>query len=149
MSTDHVPDRLAVDKRLIGAELRPDQQWRRRASRRLLAVVYSEGVQRGRISVERMVDLLSTTPARLFGLNTRARSRWARTPTLSCSIRRSGARSPKRELHHTSDFTPYEGMAASGLVSSVLVRGEFVIRDGHFVGRRGFGQFQERRLTWR
>jgi hypothetical protein len=31
----------------------------------------------------------------------------------------------------------------------VLVRGEYVIRDGHFVGRRGFGKFQERHLSWR
>jgi hypothetical protein len=31
----------------------------------------------------------------------------------------------------------------------VLVGGEYVIRDGHFVGRRGHGQFQERQLTWR
>jgi len=53
------------------------------------------------------------------------------------------------ELHHTSDYTPYEGMPAAGIVRSVLVRGEYVIRDGHFVGRRGFGQFQERQLTWR
>jgi len=42
------------------------------------------------------------------------------------------------------NFTPYEGLATSGLVRSTLVRGEFVVRDGHFVGRRGFGQFVER-----
>jgi dihydropyrimidinase len=53
------------------------------------------------------------------------------------------------ELHHTSDYTPYEGLAASGIVRSVLVRGEFVIRDGQFVGRRGFVRFQERQLRWR
>ena len=39
-------------------------------------------------------------------------------------------------------------MASTGSVRSVLVRGESVIRDGHFVGRRGFGKFQERQLTW-
>ena len=47
-------------------------------------------------------------------------------------------------LHHGSDYTPYEGMAVSGAVRSVFVRGRAVIRDGAFVGRRGFGQFQER-----
>jgi hypothetical protein len=31
----------------------------------------------------------------------------------------------------------------------VLLRGEFVVRDGHFVGQRGFGRFQDRRLAWR
>jgi dihydropyrimidinase len=53
------------------------------------------------------------------------------------------------ELHHTSDYTPYEGMPVTGGVVSTLVRGEFVVRDGHFVGRRGYGHFQERRLAWR
>ena len=47
-------------------------------------------------------------------------------------------------LHHTSDYTPYEGMAISGAVHDVLVRGADVVRDGAFVGRRGFGQFVER-----
>jgi dihydropyrimidinase len=51
------------------------------------------------------------------------------------------------ELHHTSDYTPYEGRATSGLVRSTIVRGEFVVRDGHFVGRRGHGRFQERHLA--
>jgi hypothetical protein len=40
-------------------------------------------------------------------------------------------------------------MPAAGIVRSTLIRGEYVVRDGRFVGRRGFGQFQERHLTWR
>ena len=48
------------------------------------------------------------------------------------------------DLHHTSDYTPYEGMSVIGAVRDVLVRGEAVIRDGEFVGRRGFGRFLER-----
>ena len=67
VATDHVPDRLAVEK----------QTWRASFDRisnggpgieTLLAIVYSEGVAGGRIGPERMVDLLATTPARLFGL---------------------------------------------------------------------------------
>jgi dihydropyrimidinase len=49
-------------------------------------------------------------------------------------------------LHHTSDFTPYEGMPVRGAVRSVLLRGEPVIREGLFVGRRGRGRFLERAL---
>ena len=60
----------------------------------LLALLYGEGVARGRITVERMVDLLATTPARLFGLATQGRaSRSAATPTSSCSTRRPAGRS--------------------------------------------------------
>jgi len=50
-------------------------------------------------------------------------------------------------LHHTSDFTPYEGMEVPGSVRTVLVRGTPVIRDGAAVGARGHGRFVERSLN--
>lgn len=148
VSTDHVPDRLAVDKR----------NWRESFDRisnggpgieTQLAIVYSEGVQRGRITVERMVDLLSTTPARIFGLNNKGAIEVGRDADVVLFDPQERRTITQPELHHSSDYTPYEGMAAAGIVRSVLVRGEYVIRDGRFVGRRGFGQFQERQLIWR
>ncbi len=147
VATDHVPDRVAVEK----------QSWRESFDRisnggpgieTLLAIVYSEGVARGRISIERMVDLLSTTPARLFGLPLKGAIEVGRDADLVLFDPTERRTLSATELHHTSDYTPYEGMAITGWVRSVLVRGEFVIRESHFVGRRGYGQFQERRLTW-
>jgi dihydropyrimidinase len=147
VSTDHVPDRIAVDK-----------DWRAPFDQisnggpgieTLLTVVYSEGVQRGRITIERMVDLLSTTPARLFGLDSKGSIEVGRDADLIIFDPQERRTITQSELHHTSDYTPYEGMAAAGMVRSVLVRGQHVIRDGHFVGRRGHGRFQERRLSWR
>jgi dihydropyrimidinase len=148
VATDHVPDRRAIEK----------QSWRESFDRisnggpgieTLLSVVYSEGVAKGRITIERMVDLLSTTPARLFGLVRKGAIEPGRDADLVLFDPAERRTLTARELHHTSDYTPYEGMAVTGGVVSVLVRGEFVVRDGHLVGRRGQGQFQERRLTWR
>jgi dihydropyrimidinase len=148
VATDHVPDRASVEK----------QTWRESFDKisngapgieTLLTIVYSEGVSKGRISVERMVDLLATTPARLFGLNNKGAIEVGRDADIVIFDPAERRTLTARELHHTSDYTPYEGMAISGGVVSTLVRGEFVVRDGHFVGRRGYGQFQERRLTWR
>ena len=48
------------------------------------------------------------------------------------------------DLHHTSDYTPYEGLNVRGAVRDVFVRGRAVIRDGAFVGTRGAGRFVER-----
>ena len=48
------------------------------------------------------------------------------------------------DLHHTSDYTPYEGRRVRGSVRDVVVRGTDVVRDGLFVGRRGAGRFLER-----
>ena len=53
----------------------------------------------------------------------RARSRSARMPTSCCSTRPRGARSAQSELHHTSDYTPYEGMELPGRIRRVMVRG--------------------------
>lgn len=143
VATDHVPDRLAVEKQVPAP---PFSQISNGAPgiETLLAVVYHEGVVGGRISLERMVDLLASTPARLFGLASKGaveRGRDADLVLFDPGARRTISQS---ELHHTSDFTPYEGMAVNGAVRTVLLRGEPVIRDGAFVGRRGAGTFQER-----
>ena len=66
------------------------------------------------------------------------------TATSWCSILRARRVLRAADLHHTSDYTPFEGMALSGAVRDVFVRGRDVIRDGLFVGRRGDGAFVER-----
>jgi len=148
VATDHVPDRRSVEKKT----------WRESFDRisnggpgieTLLSVVYSEGVAGGRITVERMVDVLSTTPAHLFGLDHKGAIEVGRDADLVIFDPAERRTLRAAELHHTSDYTPYEGMAISGGIVSVLVRGDFVVRDGRFVGRRGYGAYQERRLAWR
>jgi dihydropyrimidinase len=148
VATDHVPDRVALEK----------QSWRESFERisngapgieTLLSVVYTQGVATGRISLERMVDLLSTTPARLFGLPAKGALEVGREADLVLFDPGASGTLRAADLHHTSDYTPYEGMATVGRVRTVLVRGEEVVRDGEFVGRRGYGRFVERRLAWR
>ena len=145
VATDHVPDRLAVEKRCPPPPF-PQISNGAPGIETLLSVVFDEGVAEGRISVERMVDLLATTPARLFGLGSKGaveRGRDADLVLFDPDARRTISQA---DLHHTSDFTPYEGMAATGSVRSVLLRGRLVVHDGAFVGRRGAGGFIERTL---
>jgi dihydropyrimidinase len=148
VATDHVPDRRGVEKAAATYGVPFDRiSSGAPGIETLLTIVYSEGVAKDRITVERMVDLLSTTPARLFGFG----SKGAIEPGLDADLvlfDPSATRTIRAaDLHHTSDYTPYEGMPASGIVQDVFVRGRAVIRDGAFVGRRGFGQFVERRLA--
>ena len=146
VATDHVPDRLAVEKQ-VPAPPFPQISNGAPGIETLLAVVYEEGVVDGRISVERMVDLLATAPARFFGLGSKGaveRGRDADLVLFDPAARRTISQA---DLHHTSDFTPYEGMSVSGAVRTVLLRGAPVIRDGEFVGRRGAGRFVERSIA--
>jgi dihydropyrimidinase len=145
VATDHVADRLGVEKAGAARGVPFDQISNGAPGiETLLTTVYDGGVAPGRISVERMVDLLATTPARLFGFGRKGAIEvgWDADivlfdPSAKRTIRAS-------ELHHTSDYTPYEGLDVSGQVRSVFVRGSAVIRDGAFVGDRGSGRFVER-----
>ena len=145
IATDHVPDRVAVEK---GAAARgvPFDRISNGAPgiETLLAVAYGEGVAKGRISIERMVELIATTPARRFGLARKGAIEAGRDADLVLFDPAARRTIRAADLHHTSDFTPYEGLAVRGAVRSVFVRGRAVIRDGAAVGDRGFGRFVER-----
>jgi dihydropyrimidinase len=145
IGTDHVPDRRSVEKARVREGVPFDQISNGSPGiETLLSVVYSEGVAKGRISVERMVDLLSTTPARLFGFMTKGAIEVGRDADLVVFDPNARRTLRAADLHHTSDYTLYEGMTLTGAVRDVLVRGRWVIREGAFVGQRGFGRFVER-----
>jgi dihydropyrimidinase len=145
VATDHVPDRMAVEK----AEARRGVPFDKISNgapgiETLLSIAYSEGVAKGRLTIERLVDVLATSPARLFGLARKGAIEPGRDADLVLFDPNARRTLHAADLHHTSDYTPYEGFELSGAVRSVFVRGRPVIRDGAFVGRRGFGRFVER-----
>jgi hypothetical protein len=70
VATDHVPDRVGVEKAEAASGVSFDRISNGAPGiETLLALVYSEGVARGRLTLQRMVDLLATTPAARFGLS--------------------------------------------------------------------------------
>ena len=93
------------------------------------------------------MDVLATTPARLFGLASKGAVEVGRDADLVLFDPDASRVISQAALHHTSDFTPYEGMPVRGAVRTVLLRGEPVVKEGLFVGRRGRGSFLERSLT--
>jgi dihydropyrimidinase len=145
VATDHVADRVAVEKAEAGNGVAFDRISNGAPGiETLLAVIYSEGVAKGRITLERMVDLLATTPARRFGLARKGALEVGRDADIVLFDPATRRTIRAVDLHHTSDYTPYEGFEVAGAIRSVFVRGRAVVRDGSFVGQRGFGQFVER-----
>ena len=144
VATDHVPDRLGVEKGEATRGVSFDRISNGAPGIETLLSITYDGVARGHLTVERLVDVLATTPAQRFGLGRKGAIEAGRDadivlfdPAARRTIRAS-------ELHHTSDYTPYEGREISGAVRSVFVRGSAVVRDGEFVGSRGYGSFVER-----
>jgi len=106
-----------------------------------LPLVFSEGVAKGRISISKFVDLVSTAPAKMFGLFPRKGTiavgsdadivLWdpSKAVTLTNAL-----------MHHGSDYTPYEGMQVTGYPVATYVRGTLVFDGTSVVGAPGFGQ---------
>lgn len=143
VATDHVPDRRAIEKLDTG---QPFTQVSNGAPgvETLLAITYGFGVATGRISVERLVDLLATTPARLFGMPTKGAIDLGRDADLVLFDPHGTRTIRQAALHHTSDFTPYEGIEVAGAVRQVLSRGRVIVRGGEWLGARGHGRYVAR-----
>lgn len=106
-----------------------------------LPILFSEGVIKGRISLQQFVALTATNHARTYGLYPRKGS------IAIGSDADIAIWDPERQvtithdlLHDGADHTPYEGLQVTGWPVSTMVRGRFVVRDGDLVGTKGFGE---------
>ena len=109
----------------------------------LLPMVYSEGVRSGRLTLERMVDVLATSPARVAGLAAKgdiAVGKDADLVLFDADLTRTVRAA---ELHSACDYDPYEGWVVTGWPRMVLLRGE-VAYDGAVRGRSGDGRVVRR-----
>jgi dihydropyrimidinase len=148
IATDHVPDRVALEKGDAARGVPFDKISNGAPGiETLLAIAYGEGAARGRISLERMVDLLATSPARRFGFARKGALEVGLDadivlfdPTVRRTIRQA-------DLHHTSDYTPYEGLEVAGAVRSTFVRGRAVVGDGAARAGRGWGPVSYKQMT--
>jgi dihydropyrimidinase len=110
-----------------------------------MSLVYDGGVRTGRISLNRFVELTSTSPAKIFGLFPR---KGTIAPGSDADIvifdPEKKARLSQRTLHMKVDYNPYEGREVVGVTDTVISRGRVIIDSGKFVGRPGSGSFIKR-----
>jgi len=112
-----------------------------------LPILYSEGVARGRISLQRFVELVAANPARIMGLSP-AKGEIAvgadadltildpdKRLTLDCGT-----------LHQQVDYTPFAGLAVQGWPETVLIRGQVVVEAGRLRAAPGSGGFVARHI---
>ncbi len=112
-----------------------------------LPLLYSEGVTTGRLSLPRMVDVVSSSPARLFGLAPRKGSL---APGSDADIVLFDPRAKwtmgRETLHMAADWSAYEDIEVTGKVVKVFSRGELIIDGGRLLAEKGRGRFLPRRL---
>lgn len=114
----------------------------------LLMLMHSEGVVKGRISLEKMVETLSTGTARMFGLKDKGAVQVGKDADLVVFDPNRKFTITQSKLHMNVDYTPYEGFEITGMPEKVYSRGKKVAEwNGEqvdFVGEVGRGRFIKR-----
>ncbi|MCG7384017.1 dihydropyrimidinase [Paenibacillus sp. ACRRY] len=110
-----------------------------------LSILYSEGVAKGRISLNQWVDLCSTRASKLFGMFPQKGTLAVGTDADIVIFDPSLSREISASTHHMNvDYSAFEGMQVQGCPITVLCRGEYVIKDRQFAGAAGSGKYVKR-----
>jgi dihydropyrimidinase len=114
----------------------------------LLIMLHSEGVAKGRISLEKMVEVLSSGTARMFGLKDKGEIAVGKDADIVVFNPDQKFTVTQSKLHMNVDYTPYEGFEVTGMPSAVYSRGKKVSQwngdQMEFVGEVGRGRFIKR-----
>ncbi|GIN22061.1 amidohydrolase family protein [Siminovitchia fordii] len=107
-----------------------------------LAILWTYGVEKGRISRQKLVDLFATTPAKVNGLDHRKGhiGIGLDADIVIYDPDHTSTISNETSLHGV-DFNIYEGFQQIGKIDQVLLRGNMVLKDGKYVGKQGQGRF--------
>jgi dihydropyrimidinase len=110
-----------------------------------LSLVYTGGVHGGRFSQNRFVQLVSTAPAKLFGLFPRKGTIAVGSDADLVVFDPNEEQLISARTHHMRvDYSMFEGIRVKGVPKSVLSRGRLIIENGKFVGKAGSGSFIRR-----
>ncbi len=108
-------------------------------------LIFSEGVMKGRIDIQKFVDVISTKPAKLFGLYPQKGEIAVGSDADLVII------DPNKEvaisndmLHQNVDYTPFEGITVQGYPVLTMLRGKVIVRNNDFIGEKGYGKFLKR-----
>src|SRR5215471_4278644 len=110
-----------------------------------LSLVYTGGVHGKHFSPNRFVQLVSTAPAKLFGLYPRKGTIAVGSDADLVIFDPNAEHVISAKTHHMRvDYSMFEGIRVKGMPRTVLSRGRPVIESGKFVGRAGSGEFVRR-----
>ncbi len=112
-----------------------------------MPILFSEGVVKGRISLNKFAALTSTNHARIYGL----RNKGSIAPGCDADIVLWDAEQEvtisQTLMHHGADYTPWEGYEVTGWLHATILRGAVVMQKGEILGRKETGRLLPRALS--
>ncbi|NLX84793.1 MAG: dihydropyrimidinase [Synergistaceae bacterium] len=111
-----------------------------------MPILFSEGVHKGRISLERFVAVTSSNPAKILGISDKGRLEPGADADIVIIDSEDERILSKETLHQKVDYTPFDGMRVRGFPSHVWLRGVPMLTEGVFVAEEPSGRFIKRFL---
>jgi dihydropyrimidinase len=110
-----------------------------------MSLVYSGGVASGKFSVNRFVEIVSTTPAKLFGLYPRKGAVAVGSDADLVIFDPNRKHTISAATHHMRvDYSMFEGITVTGMPDVVMSRGRVLVEGDQFRGKAGSGNFLKR-----
>ena len=110
-----------------------------------LSLLYTKGVASGLLDMNRLVELFSTSAAKLFGLFPRKGTIAVGSDADIVVFDPDEESVISAQTHHMNvDYNLYEGMRVKGVPQVVVANGQIVVEDGEYVGAAGDGRFLKR-----
>ncbi len=111
-----------------------------------MELLFSEGVNKGKITLNKYVELTSTNPAKIFGMFPRKGSLSPGSDADIVIFDPEEKHTLSAKTHHMNvDYSGYEGWEVTGKVKTVLLRGEVAINNNECKVEKGFGKFIKRK----
>jgi dihydropyrimidinase len=146
-SSDHCPFRFDDEHGKLTPNARTSFRWIPNGIPGIetrLPILFSEGVSKGRITLNRFVALTATNHAKTYGLTGKGSIAIGYDADITIWDPNKTATLSQKNLHHGADYTPYEGMEITGWPITTILRGRCVVRDSKLVGTKGDGRYVSR-----
>jgi dihydropyrimidinase len=144
VSTDHCPFDFHGQKDLGKGDFRKIPNGLPGVEDRL-DLLHDGGVVGGKMTRERWVEIVSTSPAKLFGMYPRKGAIAVGSDADIVIYDPNRKHTISARTHHMAvDYSCYEGRTVQGGSDIVMSRGSVVVRDGEFTGKKGAGRFIKR-----
>ncbi|MBP9191095.1 MAG: dihydropyrimidinase [Ignavibacteria bacterium] len=143
VGTDHCP--FEWKKKLMGEKDFSKIPNGHPAIEHRMELLYSEGVDKGRISLNKYVEVTSTNAAKIFGMFPRKGTIGIGSDADVVIFDPDKKHKISSKTHHMNvDYSAYEGWEVKGKVETVLLRGKIAIDKGEKKIEKGFGEFVKR-----
>jgi dihydropyrimidinase len=112
----------------------------------LLPVTYTHGVLGGEITIEQLVDKLSTSPAKIMGLYPKKGAiEIGSDADIAIIHPTKKVKVDHAKMETNADWSPYQGWSLAGFARTTISRGEVIVDNGKVVGKKGRGQWLPRK----